>query len=620
MNRQILAVVVLLSTATGSYADGTQKHIGDIDFFGYKGLDLPSIRADLPIHEGDAVPDTYEQDSAFRQGVKEAVLRAAGKEPTGIDSVCCDDHGHQMIYIGLPGESSKSFSHNPAPKGSQRLPPDAVKLYDRLLAASGAGVAKGDSGEDDSRGYALYSYPEARAVQLAMRDYALGNEKLIRKILRSSSDLQSRQAAAMLLGYANQSEAQIKGLVDAADDTDEIVRNNAMRALAVLANSSEKTAAKIPADHFIDMLNSGTWTDRNKAGFLLVSMTQSRDQKLLSQLRARSLDSLIEMARWRVKGHAFAARMMLARIAGIDDRRLVELVNSGQVDAIIQALGDAGSQVSTRELKARAEDVITLDRNERHGTGAEKIKETFARIEPSELEPARLKSYDTRTLELLFEAVSIASDRLDRPELLTPMEKIFDECYRRSFIGGMVEELYKKYIHLRELGKARKLADNWPSDSRRLPKIIEPDPPPMDSPAVFVVSSDGKTLTYTPVDLSQPKIITVIDPDCHFGHDLMALIKSDPQLGDAFKKYAVYIDPAWYSLDAEEWARLNAKGVIHYDVLYRASGWKGFDFEGVPHFYFVKDGKIIFSIVDVLPAEFKAQFLEGLSKLEASSR
>lgn len=340
MNRHILAAGILLSLGSPGFGADTQKHIGEIDFFGYKGLDLPSIRAALPIHEGDAVPDTYEQDASFRKGVNEAVLHVAGKAPTGIDSICCDDHGEQMVYIGLPGQSSKAFSYNPAPNGSRSLPLDAIKLYERLLDANKAGVEKGDSGEDDSKGYALYSYPDSKAAQFAMRDYALGHERLIRKVLKSSSDVKSRQAAAMLLGYARQSRAQIKGLVRAAGDPDETVRNNALRALGVLAHSSEKTAAKIPADRFIDMLNSGTWTDRNKAGFLLVAMTQSQDPKLLSLLRAKALDSLIEMARWRASGHAIAARMMLGRIAGLDGRRLVELVNGGKVDEIIQPLAE----------------------------------------------------------------------------------------------------------------------------------------------------------------------------------------------------------------------------------------------------------------------------------------
>ena len=121
-------------------------------------------------------------------------------------------------------------------------------------------------------------------------------------------------------------------------DSDEIVRNNAIRALGVLAQSNPRVAAGIPPEHFIAMLSSGSWTDRNKAGFLLAELSKGREPKLLSQLRSRALKSLIEMARWRSSGHAGFARILLGRIAGIAETRLQRLVDAGQVDQIIEAL------------------------------------------------------------------------------------------------------------------------------------------------------------------------------------------------------------------------------------------------------------------------------------------
>jgi len=86
------------------------------------------------------------------------------------------------------------------------------------------------------------------------------------------------------------------------------------------------------------MLNSGSWTDGNKAGFLLDELSKGRDPKLLSQLRAHALDSLIEMARWRSRGHAGTAGILLGRIVGIEETRLQQLVGAGEVDQIINEL------------------------------------------------------------------------------------------------------------------------------------------------------------------------------------------------------------------------------------------------------------------------------------------
>jgi len=44
------------------------------------------------------------------------------------------------------------------------------------------------------------------------------------------------------------------------------------------------------------------------------------------------------MARWRSRGHADFARILLGRIAGIEEVRLRAVLEAGQVDQIIEAL------------------------------------------------------------------------------------------------------------------------------------------------------------------------------------------------------------------------------------------------------------------------------------------
>jgi hypothetical protein len=111
-----------------------------------------------------------------------------------------------------------------------------------------------------------------------------------------------------------------------------------VRALAVLAESSQRVAAQIPAGDFISMLNSGIWLDRNKASFLLTALTRQRDPEVLAQLRNRALPALIEMARWRSSGHAYAARLLLGRVAGLHEDKLQELIAAKGVDEIINAV------------------------------------------------------------------------------------------------------------------------------------------------------------------------------------------------------------------------------------------------------------------------------------------
>src|SRR4030095_12707937 len=132
-----------------------------------------------------------------------------------------------------------------------------------------ADVQKGAAAEDQSKGYALSAAPEVRAAQLEMRKYAVDRGAFLRHVLATAADDQQRIVAAHLLGYTRQSRAQILALVAAHRDSNDTVRNNATRALLVLADSSPKIAAGIPLAEFVEQLLSGTWTDVNKSSGLL---------------------------------------------------------------------------------------------------------------------------------------------------------------------------------------------------------------------------------------------------------------------------------------------------------------------------------------------------------------
>jgi len=75
--------------------------------------------------------------------------------------------------------------------------------------------------------------------------------------------------------------------------------------------------------------------DHNKGVLLLDALTTGRDPQVLAQLRTTALDSLLEMGRWRNKGHAGPALSILGRIAGIDEARLNSIISDGRVEEIL---------------------------------------------------------------------------------------------------------------------------------------------------------------------------------------------------------------------------------------------------------------------------------------------
>jgi hypothetical protein len=241
-----------------------------------------------------------------------------------------------MLYIGVAGSSSVAVHHKPVPKGELRLPEAALKLSKETDDALRKAVVAGRTQQDHSNGYALSVDPETRAKELQIREFALANEELLRTVLSSSSDAEHRATAAEFLGYVNVSARQIADLTEAARDPDEGVRNNAVRALGVIASSSQQRASMISPKPFIALLRSDKWVDRNKGAWLLINLTASRDRKLLKQLRAEALDALVEMARWHFPGHASSARRLLGRIGGIEEAKLDTMIDN-QAEAIITA-------------------------------------------------------------------------------------------------------------------------------------------------------------------------------------------------------------------------------------------------------------------------------------------
>jgi hypothetical protein len=332
--------VAFALTAGASAAHGQDRRpLATVEFFGYKGLDVAAVRAALPFQEGEMFPPPKVHSDQLKQQVAAAIKRVIGKEPTDVAFVCCDDKQRYGVYIGLPGASYAPLAFDPPPTGAVRLPKEAMKVSEAADAAWEEAIKNGRATEDDSAGYALSNDPRARKAQLALRDYALHHEDVILTVLTSSSDENHRAAAAQMLGYGRQSQSQIDALVHASFDNDEDVRNNAVRALEVLARAKPELARAIPPQPFIRLMRSGSWLDRNKASLVLDAITETRDPTLLDSLRSGALDQLIEMGRWRSSGHAEAALSVLGRLAGIEEDSLKKMIESGRGPAILAKFG-----------------------------------------------------------------------------------------------------------------------------------------------------------------------------------------------------------------------------------------------------------------------------------------
>jgi hypothetical protein len=233
--------------------------------------------------------------------------------------VCCEGGGG-IVYVSVQEEGAKTLPFKPEPTGAARLPTEVVKAGEEFIEALTAAVRRGESTEELWNGQSVLRDPAARSVQMRFIAWARDPEPL-RTVLHHSSEASHRALAAHILGHAGDRGAVIQDLVEAMSDASEDVRNNAMRAVGVIARaqSDSSTPAPIPPEPFVALLDSVVWSDRNKASMALMELTASRDPALLRHLRREALVPLAEMARWKSEGHAMPAFTILGRIAGLSE-------------------------------------------------------------------------------------------------------------------------------------------------------------------------------------------------------------------------------------------------------------------------------------------------------------
>jgi hypothetical protein len=307
--------------------------IGSIDVYGARKTTPAQVREALGLNVGDSLSGMTLLMAPGRLADLPGVVSAA------IDPVCCEG-GKTMLYIGIAEEGATTLELRPPPTGASRLAADVVQTGDAFAEAHTRAIMRGIVSEDVSQGHSLMSDSTARRIQRRYIELAARDLDSLRTVLRTSSDAGHRALAAEVLGYVADKRSVVADLVFAMRDPSAGVRNDATRALALIAMLGQQRpelGIDVPYEPFIDLLNSIAWTDRNKASLALMQLTEGRDPALMAALRSRALDALVDIAEWSNPGHAMPGVFMLARIAGIPDAEAFAMYERGEKDKIIAA-------------------------------------------------------------------------------------------------------------------------------------------------------------------------------------------------------------------------------------------------------------------------------------------
>lgn len=305
--------------------------IGLIDFYGRRKVPETQVRKALGAQEGDPLPRS-------KSDVEEAMEKIPNVTRARLEAVCCDS-GKAILYIGIEEKGAPHFDYNSLPSGEMNLPPEVHEEYAGFLGAVNQAVRSGQTSENLRQGHSLMNHPEVRAHQEKFLELAKTHLKILKDVLRNSADEEQRAMAAYIAGYVPKKEEVVNDLQYALRDPDDTVRNNAMRALsaiAVLASQEPGLGIKVAPTWFIEMLDSLIWQDRTAAAVALVTLTETRDARVLDHLRERALPSLLEMARWKHLPHALPSFILAGRIAGIPEAEIQEAWKGGDREALLK--------------------------------------------------------------------------------------------------------------------------------------------------------------------------------------------------------------------------------------------------------------------------------------------
>jgi hypothetical protein len=309
--------------------------VGSIEIYGARKASLEKIRAAIGAKPGSPPP--------ARQDVEDRVDKVPGVVASRAEAACCIDK-RMVLYVGIEDADGPHVDYHPEPQGTETLAQDILDNYHAFLESLPVSIRGKTADEDFTAGYSLIADSETRAIQEKFRPLVARDLLLIDRVLRDSADPEQRTAAAYILQYTPRGPHTTKIMVDALQyalrDRDENVRGNAMRALKAVAIGAKlhpNQEIRLEPTWYIELMNSIVFSDRRDAALALVNLTENRDAAALDLLRARALDSVIEMARWHDLKAALPAFILAGRLAGLEEKAISEAWVSGDRDPVLAA-------------------------------------------------------------------------------------------------------------------------------------------------------------------------------------------------------------------------------------------------------------------------------------------
>lgn len=185
------------------------------------------------------------------------------------------------VDVVEPQDAAKRMSFLPEPKGQFDDPDGLIALWEQYLQLAFE-IQRAGQFEYPKTCPAWhcthgFENPKLAPFLEKFSKFVPSNEKKLARILREDARPQFRGNAAFLLAHIKSGQAVVKYVLGSIRDSSELVRNNAVRVLSDIAMKHPEI--EIPVEPILQALNFPATTDRNKAGYTLVSPSQKEKNK-----------------------------------------------------------------------------------------------------------------------------------------------------------------------------------------------------------------------------------------------------------------------------------------------------------------------------------------------------
>lgn len=311
--------------ASHASLESQRLNIEGIYYFGCQGINLSKVQEVIPLKVGDAIEVNASEIRALKAKISDLISKAIGEPPTDVAFAFADKTCY--CYIGLRGKNFHSPSTTPVgPRDESKLPEKLLERYLEISQASLKGL-KPNSGSEKLK---------ARLLKEELQKEAQKSADLLVKVLSFSKETLQRKVAVNCLGLIAKSKQQIEAIAKATNDVDAGVRAEAMSVLMEIGRKDDSRADLVPTSQFVQLLNSGSWGERNKACVLASIYSNLKSPGLNDELKDKALPSLLEVASWDAD-HSRPALYTLGRVCGMSNGQIGDLLKSGKGGQILAA-------------------------------------------------------------------------------------------------------------------------------------------------------------------------------------------------------------------------------------------------------------------------------------------